>query len=183
MRIRGGSAKGREIVSPKGLNTRPTADKVKEAIFNVLAFKIPDAMVLDLCAGSGNLGLEAISRGAAHTFFVENNFNAVRAITNNINKLAFENQCTVLDMDVLQALTNLQSQSKAFNIIFFDPPYQAELYKVVLDFVSENESLLKENGVIVVECSAKEILSNNYNKLALRKESLYGDTKILYYQY
>lgn len=184
MRVRGGSAKGQVIQAPKGFDTRPTSDKVKEAIFNVLAFKIQEAEVIDLCAGSGNLGLESLSRGAKKAVFVEKHSKACMSIKHNITNLDFQTESKIHKIDVLKALSLFVTKEQKFDIIFFDPPYHAGLYLPVLNFIALNgTSLLKENAVLVVECSVKENLPDIIDEFILRKTSVYGDTKVLYYQF
>lgn len=184
MRIRGGNAKGREIFAPKGLITRPTSDKVKEAIFSVLAAKVPTAKILDLCAGTGNLSFEALSRGAEHAILIEKNSKAANVISKNIANMGLKDNISLLKMDVIKALPLLVEKGHTFNIIFFDPPYEAEMYEPVIDFLSiKGKNLLEENGVLVIEASTRKILPEIHNGLELKKESVYGDTKILYYQF
>lgn len=183
MRIRGGTSKGREILAPKGLITRPTSDKVKEAIFNVLAAKIPDAVVLDLCTGTGNLALEALSRGADRAVLVEKDSKVAKITSKNLLNTGLYERALLIKMDVLKALNFLSKESYTFDIIFFDPPYESQLYEPVLEFLAiSKENLLSENAVIVVEASTRKILPENVLGIELKKESTYGDTKVMYYQ-
>lgn len=184
MRIRGGVAKGQIIRAPKGYDTRPTSDKVKEAIFNVLAGKIFEADVLDLCAGSGNLGLEALSRGAKSAIFVENHPKACHEIVENTKKIGFDNISRLHKIDALKSLSYFKANNVKFDIIFFDPPYHAGLYEPVLGSIADAEAdLLNKNGVLIVECSNKEELPDRVKELAMQKISVYGDTKVIYYQF
>ncbi|MEX0868200.1 MAG: 16S rRNA (guanine(966)-N(2))-methyltransferase RsmD [Nitriliruptoraceae bacterium] len=126
MRIIGGTARGRRLAVPDGPTVRPTADRVREAVFSSLHAHVPAARVLDLFAGSGALGLEAISRGAAHVTFVERDRRAVAAIRANIDALDVARNATVVVADVLRAVTDGQLDGAPFDLVFADPPYAVD---------------------------------------------------------
>ena len=151
MRVITGTARGRRLVTPAGLATRPTSEMAKEAIFSIIQFEVEGSMVLDLFAGSGQLGIEALSRGAKEAVFVENNRAAVRCIQDNLKFTHLEQQATVLPFDVLAALARLEGQ-RPFQIIFMDPPYGKGLEQEVLTYISSHRpSFVNEDTVLIVE--------------------------------
>lgn len=177
MRIIAGELRGRQIKGLPGLDTRPTSDKVKGAIFNVLSSKVLDARVLDLFAGTGNLSFEALSRGAREVVLVEKNPVAQRIIRENIDKLGVE-KATLLPMD---AFTYLKRQNdEKFDLIFLDPPYNQGLVIRALEELA-HLSLLTDDGVIVAETGKNEELGE-VHPWEVRKTGEYGDTKIWYLQ-
>ncbi len=151
MRIIAGTARSLPLRAPEGLNTRPTSDQIKETLFNMLQFDIPGAYFLDLFAGSGQMGLEALSRGSEYAVFVENNRKAAKCIEENIKFTKFDKQASLIASDVISALYNLEGKYK-FDIIFMDPPYNKELEKDVLMYL-QTSSIMKPDTVIVVEAS------------------------------
>lgn len=149
MRIIGGEAKSRRIDAPKGTQTRPTLDKTKESLFNILQFHLEGKKVLDLYAGSGALALESISRGANSAVLCDNSREAQKTIVQNINALGYEGQTKVLPMADMRALQLLHAQKEAFDIIFLDPPYALSVAEA-LQKIAEYQLLL-EDGIIIVE--------------------------------
>lgn len=147
MRIIAGNLKGRKLVFPENKTTRPTADMVKEAIFAKLFDKVQNAVFLDAFAGSGQIGIEAISRGAKEVVFIEEFFAAVKAIKQNLQALNIEEKSKVIATPVLKALAKL---NKKFDIIFLDPPYDYKDYNQFFKAVKEN-NLLEEDGLVVCE--------------------------------
>lgn len=155
MRIVAGSRKGARIFAPKGLDTRPTADRVREAAFNLLGpGAAEDAKVLDLFAGSGAMGLEALSRGAAHVTFVENDREACRAINRNLDKLGLD-EATVLCQDALTALRTDARQGTRYDLVLLDPPYKrfSSLQMAMIQYLPE---ILAPGGTLLVETAAEE---------------------------
>jgi len=155
MRIIAGSRKGARIFAPKGLDTRPTADRVREAAFNLLGpGGAEDAKVLDLCAGSGAMGLEAMSRGAAHVTFVESDQEACRTINRNLDKLRFDD-ATVLCQDALTALRADARQGTRYDLVLLDPPYKrfSSLEKAMIRDLPE---IVAPGGALLVETAAEE---------------------------
>jgi 16S rRNA (guanine966-N2)-methyltransferase len=155
MRIIAGSRKGARIFAPTGLDTRPTADRVREAAFNLLGpGAAEEAKVLDLFAGSGAMGLEALSRGAAHATFVENDRAACRTINRNLDKLGFEG-ATVLCQDALTALRTDARQGTRYDLVLLDPPYKrfSSLQKAMIHHLPE---ILAPGGTLLVETAAEE---------------------------
>lgn len=153
MRIIAGSARSLPLRAPEGMDTRPTSDQIKETLFNMLQYDIPGCYFLDLFAGSGQMGLESLSRGGEYAVFVENNRKAAKCIEENINFTKFDKVSRLVVSDVVTALYTLEGKYK-FDIVFMDPPYNKELEKAALEYLSTS-SLLKEDGIIIVEASAE----------------------------
>ena len=153
MRIIAGSARSLPLRAPEGLDTRPTSDQIKETLFNMLQYDIPGCYFLDLFAGSGQMGLESLSRGGEYSVFVENNRKAAKCIEENIAFTKFDKNARLLVSDAVSALYTLEGKYK-FDIIFMDPPYNKELEKGVLEYLSTS-SLVKEDCMIIVEASAE----------------------------
>ena len=151
MRVIAGSARGRRLKTLEGMDVRPTTDKVKEAIFSAIQFDLPDAAVLDLFAGSGQMGIEALSRGAERAWFVEQNKAAADCIRQNLKFTKLEQQAVLLPMEAHAALQSLQGQ-EPFGCIFMDPPYDKGLEKDVL-YAFRDASFIGEDTLIIVEAS------------------------------
>lgn len=151
MRIIAGTARSLPLKTVDGMETRPTTDRIKETLFNILQHDIPDSYFLDLFAGSGQMGLEALSRGAQYAVFVDNAKKAVACIQDNIHFTKFEKQATVYPSDVISALRSMEGKYR-FDVIFMDPPYNNAIEKEVLEYLSTS-SVVKENTVIIVEAA------------------------------
>ena len=154
MRIIGGQFRSRILATFEGENIRPTSDRAKEALFNILSNRIYGARVLDLFSGSGAIGIEALSRGAKDVVMVEQSAEALACIKENLKTTKFMDDARVLAMDVFSAIPKLDAEGKAFDIIFMDPPYDNELEKRALIMLAES-SLVNEDTLIVVEASAQ----------------------------
>lgn len=151
MRVIAGSARSIPLETPDGdETTRPTQDRIKETLFNMIQMQVPGSIFLDLCAGSGGIGIEAISRGAKHVYFVENDRNAVLCIQNNLHKTKFEDTGTLLKSDVLNAIGNIHE--KEADIIYLDPPYESEVQKRALSLLAK-APYVTENTIIIVEAA------------------------------
>ncbi len=151
MRIIAGTARSLPLKTIEGKDTRPTTDKTKETLFNVMQFDVPGAYFLDLFAGSGQIGLEALSRGAAYAVFVENSRKAASCIEDNIHFTKFDKVSRLMMTDAVTAVRTLEGKYK-FDIVFMDPPYNKELEKEVLITLSDSD-ILKDDTLIVVEAS------------------------------
>lgn len=151
MRVIAGSAKRTQLKTVEGMDTRPTTDRIKETLFNMLAPSLYDSNFLDLFAGSGGIGIEALSRGAVRAVFVEQNKKAMDCIKENLKKTHFEDRSQTMQMDVLSALKRMEGKV-TFEYIFMDPPYNHEWERLVLEYLAES-SLLTDDGVIIVEAS------------------------------
>lgn len=151
MRIIAGTARSLPLKTIEGRDTRPTTDKIKETLFNVLQFDVPGSYFLDLFAGSGQIGLEALSRGAQYAVFVENSRKAASCVEDNIRFTKFDKQSKLITSDAVTAVRTLDGKYK-FDIVFMDPPYNKELEKEVLIALSDSD-ILKKDALIVVEAS------------------------------
>lgn len=151
MRVIAGSAKSLKLKTPEGLDTRPTTDRIKETLFNIIGPTVCDCTFLDLFSGSGGIGIEALSRGAKEAVFVENNPKAMRYVKDNLRSTHLESGATVMTGDVMTALYRLEGE-KFFDIIFMDPPYDRGLEKRVLEYLSGSD-LVYDDTVIIVEAS------------------------------
>ena len=177
MRVITGTAKGKRLVTPEGRDvTRPTGDKVKEGIFSSIQFLIEEADVLDLFAGSGQLGIEALSRGARSCVFVDSAKVAQKCITENLKNCGFTD---VAKLKTGDALMYLSSAFERFDIAFLDPPYAAEQLPVVLPAVSK---VMRPGGIVLCETAKSIDLPEESEKLVKAKEYRYGSTKVLMYK-
>ena len=171
LKITGGTARGRSVSSPQGLEARPTSSKVREALFNILGPRVPEAAFLDLFAGSGIIGIEALSRGARTAIFVEQNSKRAQEIRRSLDQLGLDGE--VITGDVRQTLSSLPEDF--FDIIFADPPYRARLGQGTLHSVARHK-LLKEEGILVLEhlraeppeeCALSMVRSKDYGQTSL----------------
>ena len=178
MRIISGSLKGKKILGFDIKGTRPTMDRVKESVFSSIQNNIKGKIVLDLFAGSGNLGIEALSNGAKFCYFNDINKEAVKIIKTNLNNLNITVQGQVLNYDYKKCLTLLDKEQ--FDLIFLDPPYKMLIIENILNYIITN-NLIKENGIVVCE-TANENLLNNYSNLIKFKEKKYGFKKVYIYR-
>jgi len=151
MRVIAGSARGLPLKAPKGLDTRPTSDRTKETLFNVLMPYLSDCKFLDLFSGSGAIGIEAASRGAQYVVFVEKARDAIKCIEDNLLFTKLSAESKIIKSDFLSALIQLNDK-EVFDVIFMDPPYNKKIEQEALKFISES-SLIHEESVIVVEAS------------------------------
>ena len=178
MRVIAGKAKGITLNTPQGLSTRPTADRVKEALFSIIQFDLPSASVLDLFGGTGQLGIEALSRGAKHAVFVDAQESACRLIHENLKRTHFENDATVLRADYLSFLRNC---SQKFDIILLDPPYAEEFLENSLKLITEID-ILQSGGIIVAERPVEKELLLDFQGYSRSKDYKYGNTLLTLYR-
>ncbi len=151
MRVISGTAKRMQLKTVEGLETRPTQDRIKETLFNMIQHDLYDSVFLDLFSGSGGIGIEALSRGARKAYFVENSSQAMNCIRENLKHTQLETRAECMQVDVMSALQKLQGREKV-DYIFMDPPYNQLLEKQVLEQVATMD-LLSEDGIIIVEAS------------------------------
>lgn len=177
MRIISGEKKGTRLFSLKKRKIRPTSDKVKGAIFNVLV-SVEDKKILDLFAGSGALGIEALSRGAKEAVFVDSSFTSLDLIRKNLEKLGFKDKSRLIKKNVLRFLKG-ETEGK-FDLILADPPYGKGLCQKVLEILSEKE-ILNPDGVLVIEHHKKEKIEKLENFILLQ-ERKYGDTLVSFFR-
>ncbi|MBD3184837.1 16S rRNA (guanine(966)-N(2))-methyltransferase RsmD [Candidatus Poribacteria bacterium] len=180
MRIIAGEYKGRRISSVKGADIRYTADRVKKSLFSILRDKVIDARFLDIFAGSGNVGIESISRGASEVTFVDANPVCIKAISQNLAKISLSPNSpgiTLLKMNMSKATAFFNKQNKQFDIIFLDPPYRKGLVKESLNHIFKN-NILADNGLLIAEHDVKEDVLESEGNLTLIRQNSYG-TKLL----
>ena len=155
MRVISGRATGHKLAAPEGLETRPTTDRIKETLFNIISQEIYGSVFLDLFSGSGAIGIEALSRGAQSAYFVDSASKPYDVIEANLRHTKLKDLAVVYKTDVFAALKDMASKSLKFDIIFMDPPYAAGIYGAVFKEIV-SLSLLNENGIIIAEHSAKD---------------------------
>lgn len=171
MRVISGRARGTALYALDGLHTRPTTDRVKEAMFSIINFYIDSSIVLDLFSGSGALGIEALSRGADLCVFVENNKRALEIVKKNIEKTKFKDSARVVFSDFK---TFLKNTKETFDVILLDPPYNKNMCDEAMSVIYER-NLLKEGGIILCETEGPEIIETKFEK---KKDYTYGKTKL-----
>ncbi|TGE32754.1 16S rRNA (guanine(966)-N(2))-methyltransferase RsmD [Desulfosporosinus sp. Sb-LF] len=179
MRIIAGEMRGRQLRAVEGMQTRPTSDKVKGAIFSVLGDKVLDARVLDLFAGTGNLAIEALSRGSREAVLVEKSFSAHQVIRENLERVGVSHKANLLLMDAFKYIHRYPNE--VFNLVFLDPPYHKELVSKAILILKES-TFLAPGGVIVAETAKDEELNDDIYPFEIRKTGEYGDTMIRYLQ-
>lgn len=181
MRVISGEAKGRRLNAPADDSIRPTADRAKETLFHIIGEKVPGALVLDLFAGSGNLGIEALSRGARRAFFVDIAKKAVATIRENLALVAFTERSTVWQEDAFSALSRLRRMGRRFDLVFSDPPYGHQLAKRSLVTLAHGQ-LVQGNGLVIVEHHRKDLLPKRVATLLMLDERRFGDSVLTFYR-
>ncbi|NLO83457.1 MAG: 16S rRNA (guanine(966)-N(2))-methyltransferase RsmD [Clostridiales bacterium] len=180
MRIIAGRWKGRKLLSLKGTSTRPTYDRVKEAMFNILQAYIPDSLVLDLFAGTGNLGLEALSRGCKKVVFVEKNPRAVEILNQNRRNLGCFDQSHVVCDDVFHAIRYLSGKER-FDVVFADPPYNEGMDARLIYAIAESD-VMQPDGIIMLEHSSRSNQPDEAGDIKRIQTRKYGNTSISIYR-
>lgn len=179
MRVIGGKLKGRRLSAPGGLRTRPTPERVREAVFNILPREFPFENVLDLYAGTGAMAIEALSRGAHQAVLIDRDQKAVSAIRKNIRACGLSERARVVKDDVVGAVRRLAGRGGTFDLVFIDPPYEAGLTEKTLEAVSSGA--LAPGGVVVAEASKKTPAIEPPEGLELVDARRYGDTVVYFY--
>ena len=174
MRVITGTARGRKLETPTNYDIRPTTDNVKESIFNIIQFDIEGRKVLDLFAGTGQLGIECLSRGAESATFIDENREAIRIIKENLKTCQLKG--TVMQTDALSFIKNCGK----FDLIFIDPPYDSKLYEPVLEAINSVD-ILSDGGIIVCEARKEKLLPEMNLPYRKRKEYNYGKLKVCIY--
>ena len=178
MRLTGGLDRGRRLIVPRGARTRPTASKVREAIFNILG--PPPGPVLDLFAGTGALGLEALSRGAPAAVFVERDGAALGALRRNLREVGMDGRATVIGADVRTALRRLAAAGEQFSWVFLDPPYVREMTGVLEEL--SGSDLLSSCAVVILEHDKRMPPPASVGCLFLTDQRKYGDTELSFFR-
>ncbi len=180
MRIIGGIARGRRLKAPKGSTIRPTADRVREALFNILPRDLSGQRVLDLFAGSGSLSLEALSRGAASALLVDESEEAAGLMRRNLEALGFTGQARIWSKPVGKALSRLAAEGTRYDAIFLDPPYDHGWVNKALAMVARGR-VLQAGGIAVAEHSVRERVEERHGELVRRDRRRYGDTMLSFF--
>lgn len=183
MRVIAGKYRGRNLKSPPSLRTRPTSDRLRETLFNILAPRIAGARFLDLCAGSGAVGIEALSRGAAHVTFVDRSRKMYALIETNLKLLKVgSDETEVSSREALDFLKrNIRSADEPFDLIFFDPPYAID-YGEVLNYLGANAAgLLASDGAVIVEHDEKKDLAEESGSIKRYRVVKQGDSALSFY--
>ena len=178
MRVIAGIYKGRRLKTLEGLSVRPTSDRLRETLFNILAPRIEEARFADVCAGSGAIGIEALSRGARHVTFIESSLKAARIISDNLRNCGIREGYRVINRDALRALKNLEKAQ--FDVIYFDPPYDSEIYTPVMWLIAKQD-LLAEGGVLIVEHRRQTPLLPNYDRLRPYRQVAQGESLLTFF--
>jgi 16S rRNA (guanine(966)-N(2))-methyltransferase RsmD len=181
VRVIAGALKGRRLVSPKGRTTRPTTDRVRIACLDTLEPWLPGARFLDLFAGAGGVGIEALSRGAASAVFVETDRAALSALGENLSRLGLAERCRVLRREAGRAITEMAREGERFTIIFLDPPYDLPLAETTLAQLSDGR-LLAEGGIAAVQHRTKAPLPSRAGVLSSFKARRFGETTLTFFR-
>ena len=182
IRIIGGELKGRKLVTVAGKETRPTADRVREAIFNILSDSVRGSRVLDLYAGTGAMGIEALSRGARLVFFAEDHKAALAALAKNIKKCSLEDKTHTIKWNIRDNLNILKSYRAAFNLVFIDPPYNQAMIQPTLSHLARSQCLA--NGArIAVEHSPREPIPEKRPEFQMADQRRFGKTLVSFLIY
>lgn len=183
MRISGGESKGRKIKPPRHGGVRPTSDKVREALFSILGGNVDEASFLELFAGTGAVGIEALSRGAARAVFVDSSVKSARLISENLEALGYREQAVVVAKDVLQFLKKTASGLGPFDIVFVDPPYHEKVGMDTMEILGGEEAgYLSPGAVIVFEHFKKYAAPEETGRLVKKTDYTYGDTVVSVYR-
>lgn len=180
MRVISGVCKGQPLLAVPGKQTRPTTDKVKEAIFNMIGPYFTGGTCLDLFAGSGSLGIEALSRGLEKAIFIERNYQAIQTINKNLANCNLVERAEVFRNDAKRALKQLKKRGLTFDYIFLDPPYEKQLLMQVVEMIAE-KALLVQGGMLVCEHEVQVGLQNKIGDLKMIRNVQYGLTSITIY--
>lgn len=180
MKVISGTLKGRNIIGYNIDGTRPTMDRVKESLFAMIQNHIKDSVFLDLFAGSGQIGIEAISNGANTCYFIDNNKEVIKVLNQNISNLNIKKNSKIILSDWKKSLNEFANQDIKFDLIYVDPPYDYNVYEKILEKVS-TLNLLNENGLIILEHSNLKF-KDTYNNLTLYKSKKYGNKSVNIYK-
>lgn len=175
MKVITGVAKGKNLETLSGVDVRPTIQRIKEAVFSIIQFDIEGKVFLDLFAGSGQMGIEALSRGAASSFFIDSNKDSIKKIKGNLKSTNLCEKAVVVNAD---SLLFLEKSDHKFDIAFLDPPYNKG---ILGQAIKKLEPLMNPNGIIICEHGVEENFSNDLEKFSLKKEYTYGKIKISIY--
>lgn len=182
MRVVAGKARSLQLMTVPGQDVRPTTDRIKETLFNMITNEVPGSRFLDLFAGSGGIGIEALSRGAEHAVFVDKNRSAVQCIRKNLEHVKLSADAIVLQMDAVSAIAQMELKKEVFDLVFMDPPYDCKLEKEVLLRLSDS-TIITEDTLFIVEAS----LATEFDYLEdagyyIRKDKVYKTNRHIFIQ-
>ena len=182
MRIIAGSARGRKLLSPVGMGTRPTLDRIKEAIFNIIQNRTQGAVVVDMFSGTGSLGLEAASRGAKKCYLIDMGDTTFEMLQKNVDNLKFNDKCKCLKGDTYKYMKKFAAEEVVFDLIFIDPPYAKDMIPPAIEIIADND-LLRRDGLIVCKIDSSEEIYEGNSIIHLCDLRKYGNTTVLFYEY
>jgi len=178
MRVTGGIGRGQRLKVPAGDRVRPTSDKVKQALFNILGDRVVGAVFLDLFAGAGGIGIEALSRGAARVVFVDGSRDSLTVVKHNIERTGFEERSQAV---LSKAESFCKKPSGPYDIVFLDPPYSNEIQPLLEQIAGAD--ILKPDAIVIAEHFKKQTSPERAGGLTLYREAQYGDTMLAFYQF
>ena len=181
MRVLAGALKGRRLVTPRGSTTRPTTDQVRIALMDTLTPRLPGARLLDLFAGAGGVGLEALSRGAASAIFVERDRRALAALRDNVTALGVQDRTRVLGEEVLRALDRLGREGVRFDVVFLDPPYDEDLVTPTLERLGAGP-VVASDGIVIAQHRTKRPPPAESGRLTAFRTRRFGDTTLTFFR-
>ena len=182
MRIIAGNARGRKILSPVGMGTRPTLDRIKESIFNIIQNRTRNAVVVDMFSGTGSLGLEAASRGASMCYLIDMGDTTFEMLQKNVDNLKFNEKCKCLKGDTYKYMEQFANEGIVFDIIFIDPPYAKDMIPPAIEIIASN-NLLSKDGIIVCKIDSSEEIYKGNSIIHLSDSRKYGNTTVLFYEF
>ncbi|MBI4557278.1 MAG: 16S rRNA (guanine(966)-N(2))-methyltransferase RsmD [Candidatus Hydrogenedentes bacterium] len=180
MRVIAGTARGIRLEKPKGLHVRPTLDRARESLFNILAPRLPSARFLDLFAGTGANGIEALSRGAAKAVFVDNSPQALQVIARNLIATQLSQKAVVKWLHLPRELSRVEEDGLPYHIVFADPPYRFSDYEELVVRL-ESLQLIAEDGLLVIEHAARRALPDRLGRLACQRTSTFGEACLSFF--
>lgn len=181
MRVITGTAKGKKLIPPKDERVRPTSDRVKQSLFNIIDPLIKNSVFIDCFSGSGAIGIEALSRGAKEVYFIDNNRDSIQLIQRNLELTQLQDKGKILQMDVETAITSIANNKVFADIIFMDPPYKLDIITQLVMKISRNR-ILSEAGIIIAEHDKSYLPDKVILDYAIYDARTYGTTVMTYYQ-
>ena len=180
MRVIGGIYRGRRIGAPAGFDVRPTSDRLRETLFNIIAPHIEGSRFLDLCAGTGAVGIEALSRGASSATFIDRSRRACAVIESNLATLGVTSNATIINREATSALKRLAGDAAKFDVVFFDPPYASEIYSQVMRQMAAG-GLLNPQAIVIAEHRVKTPPESEFGGLRIYREVKQGESALAFY--
>jgi 16S rRNA (guanine966-N2)-methyltransferase len=180
LRIISGEFRGRKLEKLEGMDIRPTTDRVKESLFNMLGARLFDCVFLDLFAGTGGIGIEAYSRGASKIVFIDESSKSIKVLKSNLEMLMLLDKVEVYNTDYINAINKLALDNRKFDIIFIDPPYLKGFAQNALIHINDN-NLINENGIIVIEHDIQDKMPESVGNLNLQRQKKYGNTMLSFF--